>query len=216
MKNKLMFRAFLTIAILLSAQLLGWARVNGTTIKPVGSEDVITQWNRVLTDTVRTPGMHPATVMQVRSFAIMHAAMFDAVNSIDGTYTPYIADIPGTKNASIEAAAAYAAHDVLVSLYPARADVFAAELAVSIGGIEENRVQQGSRVGRAVAERILEVRANDGWNVTPPAYSLSMAPGNWQPTPPANTPAGFTHYPSVMPFAMVMKYSLFSRSPTVT
>ena len=48
------------------------------------------QWNRVLTETVRTPGMHPATIMQVRSYAIMHAAIFDAVNSIDGTYTPYL------------------------------------------------------------------------------------------------------------------------------
>jgi hypothetical protein len=43
----------------------------------------------------------------VRSFAMLHAAMFDAVNSIDGTYTPYLTDVPTTKRASQEAAAAF-------------------------------------------------------------------------------------------------------------
>src|SRR5215203_5900690 len=91
------------------------------------TEDVILQWNRVLTETIRTPGAHPATtIFPVRSYAMMHAAMFDAVNSIDGTYTPYLTDVPGSKNASLEAAAAQAAHDVLVGLYPTRQTVFAA------------------------------------------------------------------------------------------
>ena len=165
-------------------------------------EDVILQWNRVLLDTVRTPGQHPATIMQVRSYAIMHAAMFDAVNSIDGTYTPYLTEVPGTVNASIEAAAAQAAHDVLVGLYPTRKAVFDAELANSLLGIEENRAQQGIRVGQIVAERMLAARANDGWNVAPPVYSLPATPGNWQPTPTTNTPATFTHYPSVIPFGI--------------
>ena len=121
-------------------------------------EDVILQWNRVLLDTVRTPGQHPATIMQVRSYAIMHAAMFDAVNSIDGTYTPYLTDVPGSQHASIEAAAAQAAHDVLVGLYPTRQAIFDAELASSLLGIEENRAQQGIRVGQIVAERMLAAR----------------------------------------------------------
>lgn len=165
-------------------------------------EDVILQWNRVLLDTVRTPGLHPATIMQVRSYAIMHAAMYDAVNSIDGTHTPYLTEVPGTYNASIEAAAAQAAHDVLVGLYPTRKAVFDAELANSLLGIDANRAQQGVRVGQIVAERMLATRANDGWNVTPPVYSPAATPGNWQPTPPANSPATFTHYPSVMPFGI--------------
>ena len=176
-------------------------------------EDVILQWNRVLLDTVRTPGQHPATVMQVRSYAIMHAAMFDAVNSIDGKYTPYLIEVPGTENASIEAAAAQAAHDVLVGLYPTRKAIFDAELASSLVGIEENRAQQGIRVGQIVAERILTARANDGWSVTPPAFSLPATPGNWQPTPPANSPATFTHYPSVMPFGIKSPNQFLPNAP---
>lgn len=178
------------------------AAANSTTTPNLLTEDVILQWNRVLLDTVRTPGLHPATIMQVRSYAIMHAAMFDAANSVDGTYTPYLTEVPGTVNASIEAAAAQAAHDVLVGLYPTRKAIFDAELANSLLGIEENRALQGIRVGQIVAERMLAARANDGWNVAPPAYSLPATAGNWQPTPPTNTPATFTHYPSVIPFGI--------------
>ena len=188
---------YLTIAILLCTQF-----VIGAFARPTPGEDVVLQWNRVLMETVRTPGQHPATIMPVRSYAMMHAAMFDAVNSIDGSYTAYVADVPGSKNASIEAAAAQAAHDVLASLYPTRVVVLDAELAASLEGIDEYRAQQGIRVGQIVAEKILAARANDGWTAVPPSYSLPSTPGNWQPVPPTNTPATFTHYPSVQPFAI--------------
>ena len=190
---------FLILAVLISTQTGVWANNSVLANVPAAQEDVILQWNRVLMETVRTPGQQPATIMPVRSYAIMHAAMFDAVNSIDGSHTPYLIEVPGSQNASIEAAAAQAAHDVLVSLYPARVAIFDAELAISLQGIDENRAQQGIRVGQIVADRVLSVRANDGWNVTPPAYSLPATPGNWQPAPGA---AAFTHYPSVMPFGI--------------
>ncbi len=187
----------LTIAILLCAQLNGSAQT--TDAETLSSENVIVRWNRVLQETISTPGQHPATIFPVRSFAVMHAAMFDAVNSIDGSYTPYLTDVPGSKRASQEAAAAQAAHDVLVGLYPARTAVFDAELAASLEGIEENRLEQGIRVGRIVAERMLANRANDGWNAPVTPYILPATPGNWQPAPAA---AGFTHFPGVVPFAI--------------
>ena len=190
MKLKVLKNLFLIFAVLICTQTQVWA---------VAQEDVILQWNRVLMETVRTPGQQPATIMPVRSYAIMHGAMFDAVNSIDRSHTPYFVDVPGSPNASIEAAAAQAAHDVLAGLYPTRVAIFDAELAISLQGIEENRAQQGIRVGQNVAETLLAERANDGWNVTPPAYSLPATPGNWQPVPGA---AAFTHYPSVIPFGI--------------
>jgi hypothetical protein len=165
-------------------------------------EDVVLQWNRVLMETILTPGQHPATIMPVRSYAIMHAAMFDAVNSVEGSHTPYLTEVPGSENASLEAAAAQAAHDVLVGLYPTRAAVFDAELIASLQAIIDYRAQQGIRVGKIVAERMLAARAGDGWNVPPPPYVLPATAGNWQPVPPANAAATFTHYPSVTPFAI--------------
>ena len=196
MNQKPLLKYILTSAILVCTQTSAWAL---NTTLPFAQEDVIFQWNRVLMETIRTPGQQPATIMPVRSYSIMHAAMFDAVNSIDGSYTAYLTDVPGSQNASIEAAAAQAAHDVLVGLYPTRVAIFDAELATSLQGIDEYRAQQGIRVGQIVAERMLLARANDGWSVTPPAYSLPATPGNWQPVPGA---AAFTHYPSVIPFGI--------------
>ena len=203
MKYKQFLKGLMTIAITLSALINITAQDVNQTGSNLAGEDVVLQWNRVLMETVSTPGQQPATIMPVRSYAIMHAAIFDAVNSIDGTYTPYLTDVPGSKNASVDAAAAQAAHDVLAALYPTRVAVFDAELAASLEGIEENRLRQGVRVGQIVAARILEVRANDGWNAAVPTYTLPTTPGNWQPTPPANSAATFTHYPAVVPFAVV-------------
>ena len=202
MNCKQLLNSLLTVTILLITLTSAQAqKMKHLTLNSSG-EDVILQWNRVLQETIRTPGQQPPTIFPVRSFAMMHAAMFDAVNSIDGSYTPYLADVPGTKNASLEAAAAQAAHDVLAALYPTRQAVFDLELAVSLDGIRENRMRQGIRVGEIVAERMLAARANDGWNVTPPSYVLPLTPGNWQPTPLANAAATFTHYPAVLPFAI--------------
>jgi hypothetical protein len=198
--NTRFVKCLLAVAILITAQVNAWAINKGTTTAvPTFQEDVVLQWNRVLMETVLTPGQHPGTIMPVRSYAIMHAAIYDAVNSIDGGHTPYLTDVPGSQNASIEAAAAQAARDVLAALYPTRVAVFDAELAISLQGIEEYRAQQGIRVGQIVAERMLAARANDGWTVTPPTYTLPTTPGNWQPVPGAAT---FTHYPSVLPFAI--------------
>jgi hypothetical protein len=202
MNHKQHLKCLLIITILLGAQLHASAHTNHTTASLQSSEDVILQWNRVLMGTIRTPGQQPPTIFPVRSFAMMHAAMFDAVNSIDGSYTPYFTNEPVSKNASLEAAAAQAAHDVLAALYPSRLAIFDAELGISLEGIAERRARQGIRVGQVVASRLLAHRANDGWNAAPPSYLLPLTAGNWQPTPPAFPAAGFTHYPAVLPFAI--------------
>lgn len=202
MNYRTLVKLLLTITMLFGVQMNILAQEINATDAVAAQEDVILQWNRVLMETVRTPGQHPATIMPVRSYAMMHAAMFDAVNSIDGTYTAYLVDVPGSKNASIVAAAAQAAHDVLSALYPTRLEIFEAELARSLRGVERNRARQGVKVGEIAAAHLLEARANDGWTVTPPAYVLPMTPGNWQPTPPTFPAAAFTHYGAVTPFAL--------------
>jgi hypothetical protein len=146
-----LLKVLLPLIILVCTQTHVWALNN----QPAVQEDVVLQWNRVLMETILTPGQHPATIMPVRSYAIMHAAMFDAVNSVEGSHTPYLTEVPGSENASLEAAAAQAAHDVLVGLYPTRAAVFDAELIASLQAIIDYRAQQGIRVGKIVAERML-------------------------------------------------------------
>src|SRR5712664_1053554 len=73
----------------------------------------VVQWNRMLLLIVRTPGAQPATIHATRSFAIMHAAIYDAVNAIDRTHTPYLVELSGvSRRASPEAATAAAAHKI--------------------------------------------------------------------------------------------------------
>ena len=206
-------QCFLTITILLCALTILRAQNTDSSKADAPGEDVILQWNRVLSQTIATPGAHPATIRTQRSYAMMHLAMFDAVNSIEGDYTPYLSDIPSAARASVKAAAAQAAHDVLASLYPNRQGIFAMELADSLIGISPLQAFRGKAVGRAAAQRMLTHRANDGWTVTPPAYVLPPTPGNWQPTPPANAPAAFTHFPAVMPFALAQSTQFLPPPP---
>ena len=90
---KQLLKSLLTLAILICTQASAWAAHN----LPATQEDVILRWNRVLMETVLTPGQQPSTIMPVRSYAMMHAAMFDAVNSIDGSHTPYLIDVSGSR-----------------------------------------------------------------------------------------------------------------------
>src|SRR6476619_3861548 len=77
------------------------------------SADPVLQWNKNLLAIVRTAGAQPATAHPTRSFAIMHAAIYDAVNAIDGKHEPYLVNLTAvTKSASQDAAAAAAAHEV--------------------------------------------------------------------------------------------------------
>src|SRR5713101_4028890 len=88
-----------------------------TSTQPVNP---VIEWNRTLLVIVRTPGAQPPTIHSTRSFAILHAAVYDAVNNIDGNFNPYLVRLPdASRHASRPAAADQAAHDVLVALYPA-------------------------------------------------------------------------------------------------
>ena len=70
------------------------------TVNPVVS------WNRTLLVIVRTKGAQPATVHPTRSFAIMHAAMYDAVNAIDRSHEPYLVELERVPAAASQDAAA--------------------------------------------------------------------------------------------------------------
>ena len=166
------------------------------------SLDTVVRWNRVMLDGVVAPGANPPTVFVHRPMAIVSVAMFDAANSFDHIYRPYATVVAPAPGASRDAAVAQAAHDTLVALLPSLRATFDAALAASMAGIAEDAAREGARVGAAVAKATLELRANDGWNQTPPALTLPNLPGYWRPTPPANAAATFTHYPYVDGFVV--------------
>ena len=165
----------------------------------------VVQWNRTLLVIVRTPGAQPATIHSTRSFAITHAAIYDAVNAIDKRHKAYLVTLPGVSpEASQEAAAAAAAHEVLVGLYPAFKTPLDAELQQSLAQIADGKNKtDGIAIGVAVADRTLALRSNDGSSASPVAYVFGTAPGDYQSTPPNFAPQPqFTHWSHVVPFAL--------------
>jgi hypothetical protein len=165
----------------------------------------VIQWNRALLGIVRTPGAQPATVHPTRSFAIMHAAIYDAVNAIDRKHRPYLVRLSGVpRDASQEAAAAAAAHEVLVALYPAFRATLDAQLQQSLAQIPDSASKaEGVLIGQTVADRIVAARSNDGSNAPPIHYVFGTAPGDYQSTPPNFPPQPqFTHWSHVTPFAL--------------
>src|SRR6185295_19867877 len=77
--------------------------------------NVVIQWNQIA-QTLFTPVPGPS----IRWLPVLHIAMFDAINSIEETYTPYVVHVKGSHGASAEAAAAQAARDVLATFFPAQ------------------------------------------------------------------------------------------------
>ena len=106
------------------------------------SADVILQWNELLMQSLTS---QPPRVPLSRNMALVHVAMFDAVNAIDRSYEPYDADVHASRGASPEAAAAQAAHDTLVALYPSRQAIFDARPGRGPGGHPPRPGQAGRR-----------------------------------------------------------------------
>lgn len=153
-------------------------------------------------DAVVVPGANPATVFVHRPMAIVSVAMFDAANSFDRTYRPYATLVNPAPGASRDAAVAQAAHDTLVELLPSLRSTFDAALATSLAAVAADAAAAGARVGAEVARATLTLRANDGWDQTPPPLVLPNLPGYWRPTPTAHLAATFTHYPNVTGFVV--------------
>jgi hypothetical protein len=167
--------------------------------------NVVVQWNRTLLVIVRTPKAQPATIHPTRSFAIMHAAIYDAVNAIDRTHKPYLIRLTAiSRFASQDAAADAAAHDVLVALYPSFQAILDAQLQQLLAQIPDGADKaEGIRIGQTVAERILAVRSNDGSANAPIPFVFGTAPGDYQSTPPSfPKQPQFTSWSHVTPFAL--------------
>jgi hypothetical protein len=133
-----------------------------------------------------------------RAMAILHIAMFDALNSIEPRYRPYYAQFPATQDTSKDAAVAAAAGAVLVSLLPEIASDIQASLQSYLATIPDSEAKSnGITVGEAVAAKTLEARASDG-SSAPDAYRPVTRPGLYTPTALTVTP----QWPDLTPFAM--------------
>ena len=190
-----------SVAIFASAPETGFDDQPASAAQPVNP---VIEWNRTLLAIVRTPGAQPATIHSTRNFAMLHAAIFDAVNNIDRDFEPYAVRHPHvSRKASAEAAADQAAHDVLVSLYPGFTAALDSQLQQDLAQINYGRDKaDGIEEGQDVASAILALRSNDGSATVLPAFVPKNQPGSYQLTPPNFAPADFIQWPQVTPFAL--------------
>jgi PAP2 superfamily len=161
--------------------------------------DIVPDWNLITANALQTAKAGTG-LAHSRIYAMVHGAMFDAVNAIDRRYHSYAADLKAVPGASPDAAAAVAAHTVLVELYPPQKDTFDATLAASLAKVQDGQAKaDGIALGKAAAEKMLALRRNDGMSEKA-SYTPKSGPGAWQ-LPPSANPIGL-QWGSVTPFTL--------------
>ena len=173
-----------------------------------GDPEVVIEWNQILEGALPAAGLTPP-----RNYAMVHIAMFDAINSITRTHRPYRTSVWAPWGASPEVAAAQAARDVIVAQFPTAQAAADAALQARVATVGERQAKPAIQVGKAVAAAILAWRQNDGWTVAPAPYVLPAFPGFYQPTPPAFPPPGFRQFEHTKPFAMLTATQYLPAAP---
>jgi hypothetical protein len=142
--------------------------------------DVVADWDIKAIAVASTP-----TPIGERETAIVHLAMFDAVNSIERRYRPYLVQLDAPAGANPEAAAASAAATALAALHPEAAARFKSELAEFLGHLsaDPRSVSDGARLGEQVAAQLLQSRANEHFTEVDP-YRPKTRAGQYVPTAP--------------------------------
>src|ERR1051325_9733253 len=121
--------------------------------------DVITDWNTTALNAIRSNNTPPP--LAARNLAILHSSIYDAVNGIHRTHKPFLVTAMGPSDASLDVAAAAAAHLVMVNLYPAVKAAADLQYATFLKSVKDSTQKtEGMQWGEAVAGIILDWRAN--------------------------------------------------------
>jgi len=179
---------------------------------PCAFANVITDWDEKAIAAVAPMSSLGGTnpYLAQRMMALVHVAMFDAVNSIERRYRPYLVQLPAAATTSKEAAAAAAAATIMATIDPKATDKMKVEMETYLASIPESAAKlDGIKLGEAVAAKVLEARAKDGSDA-PDAYRPRTAPGVYVPT--AITISSM--WPDMKPFVM-SKGSQFRPKPPI-
>jgi len=188
---------------------------SGTSQSALGSTSWVHHWNEIavnasgLDHTPVAPGENRVFGEQFgptrasRAMAIVHIAIFDAVNAVAGGYQSYTGQPRAPQGASLKAAVAQAAHDTLVAMFPSQAPTFDDDLDEDLGHVANGT----AKVGRNAAAAILALRANDGSDKAEPQigvdFTTSDEPGMWREDPISQkTVALGAYWGEVTPFVM--------------
>lgn len=170
-----------------------------TRVSATAPVDPVLEWNHLAIETVRLDASPPP--IATRSLAMVHAAIFDVVNAIEGTPGLYVAQAAAADSSAIAAVAA-AAERVLAYLYPAQQASLDAALAVSLARVTDGAAEtNGVALGVSVADAIIALRSNDGWDDFVD-YLGGDQPGQWRATGPMFALPLLPQWASLDPFTM--------------
>ena len=142
--------------------------------------DVVMDWNAKADAIAAEKQVLPA--QHSRTLSILHVAMFEAVNAIERRYAPYKLTLSADRSTSKEAAAAAAAYDVLVAIYPDQKPGLDAAMTASLSGIAETESKSnGIELGKKAAAGVIAFRTNDG-GAAQESYRPYAKPGVYVPT----------------------------------
>ncbi|MEO6001685.1 MAG: vanadium-dependent haloperoxidase [Opitutus sp.] len=160
--------------------------------------DTVTDWNTAVENNLLVPAERGPRV-PIRTLAIMHAAMFDAVNGIERKYEPLFVTADAPPGARAEAAAIQAAYTTLSALRPGSQATWDAQLAASLASLpgdsgSSQSIARGREWGAAVATAIIAWRATDGSTAVLPPFVGSTDAGYWRHAPLGASPtAGYAN-----------------------
>ncbi len=174
-------------------------------VSPEVGQEMVQRWNTIainatgLDHTPVEPGENRVFGEQLgpcrasRAMAIVHMAIFDAINGAIGDHVCFSGWRNPRKLLSVNAAIAQAAHDTLVTLYPSQRETFDSRLAEDLVSIRNERAKaEGIAFGREVAAAILAARVDDGAETPDPEmgseWQTSEQPGHWRQDPVSQIP----------------------------
>ena len=168
-------------------------------------------WNSAMLEAGRLNGDSPPQIS--RAFAMVSAAMYDALNAVNGASSYLFARVTAPAFASAPAALIAAARRVMDYLYAPQAASIAATFNSTLSAIPAGQSREdGIAVGYAVADLIIAQRRADG-STDYTEYFPSTAPGLWQPTAPMFAPALLPNWATLTPFSMTSPDQFLPQGP---
>lgn len=150
-------------------------------------DNPVVHWNEIALSTITADSSRATPSASSLYVAIVQAAVYDAAMAIEKTHEPYAFSGYAAPGASLDAAVATAAHDVLVHYFPARQTTLDTAYAESLAGVPDGPPKDdGSSVGQRAALEIIARRAHDGRDASVPAPADGTLPGQWRRTGPGN------------------------------
>jgi hypothetical protein len=184
-----------------------------TTSSATAVADVVVEWNLIASEALFVTGGQPPQ-QSVPHLAMVHGAVYDAVNAIDGGYEGYlISSRLARPSDSKEAAAATAAYRVLSSIVPGQQSALEDRYEASLAAIPDGSPKtRGIAVGEAAAAAMLAARTDDG-RFGPYRFPTGEEPGVWRPVLPAfvNDPNAWLK--DVRPFLLESASQFRSKGP---